>query len=93
MGGLFNINKAKDRSKELIYAHCSDYDIYLDIKDKPINKKNSYAIFLDEGQTHHPDYIIFNVQPPVDRNEYYHLLVKFFCLKKDLSHKQNWEIY
>ena len=78
VGGLFNINKAKDRSKELIYAHCTDYDIYLDIKDKPINKKNSYAIFLDEGTTYNSDYIIFNLQSPIDKDEYYSLLVKFF---------------
>ena len=78
VGGLSNINKAKNHSKELIYAHCTDYDIYLDIKDKPINKENSYAVFLDEGTTHHPDYDILNLQPPVSVNEYYPLLVKFF---------------
>ena len=78
VGGLSSLNKAKDKSKELIYAHCTDYDIYLDIKDKPVNNKNSYAVFLDEGITHHPDHIIFNLQPPIGRDEYYSLLVKFF---------------
>jgi|TARA_Y100000294_G_scaffold152957_1_gene151563 hypothetical protein len=78
VGGLSNINKAKSKSKELIYAHCTDYDIYLDIKDKPENNKNSYAVFLDEGTTYHSDYIIFNLQSPICRDEYYSLLVKFF---------------
>jgi|TARA_Y100000294_G_scaffold164624_1_gene171522 hypothetical protein len=85
VGGLCNISKAKDKSKELIYAHCTDYDIYLDIKDKPANNKNSYAVFLDGAIAYHPDRIIDNVikgnpnaQHPIGRDEYYSLLVKFF---------------
>ena len=75
VGGLFSISRAKKHSKKLIYAHCTDYDIYLDIKDKPINKKNSYAVFIDQSNTW--DSIIYNKKSPFD-DEYYSLLVKFF---------------
>ena len=75
VGGLFSISRAKKHSKKLIYAHCTDYDIYLDIKDKPINKKNSYAVFIDQSNTY--DFIIHNKKSPFD-DEYYSLLVKFF---------------
>jgi len=75
VGGLFNLNIAKKNSRKLIHAHSTDYDIYLDIKDKPINKKNPYAVFIDQSNTY--DFDIFNLKSPYN-DEYYDLLVKFF---------------
>ena len=62
VGGLFNLNIAKKNSRKLIHAHSTDYDIYLDIKDKPINKKNPYAVFIDQSNTY--DFDIFNLKSP-----------------------------
>ncbi len=71
------VAKKKSKAKNKVNAHCMDYDIYLDIKNKPANNKNSYAVFLDEGMTYHTDYSILNVKPPIGEDEYYPLLVKF----------------
>ena len=69
--------KKKSKAKNKVNAHCLDYDIYLDIKNKPINNKNSYAVFLDEALTYSSDFAILNLKPPIGEDEYYPLLVKF----------------
>ena len=75
VGGLHAMSKTK--TKELILGHCMDYDIYLDIKNKPVNNNNSYAVFIDDGMTHHSDYSILNQKPPISVDDYYPLLAKF----------------
>lgn len=76
--GLSTIEKVK--AKNILYAHCTDYDVYLNIKNKPEIKKDPYAVFLDEGMTNHEDHSYLGIKPPVTENQYYPTLIKF--LKK-----------
>jgi|ETNmetMinimDraft_16_1059900.scaffolds.fasta_scaffold07711_3 hypothetical protein len=78
LGGLVSSDKSKFKNK--IYAHCMDYDVYLDIKNKPKNNVSPYAVFLDEDMITHPDYSYLNYEVPVSEFQYYSILIKF--LKK-----------
>jgi hypothetical protein len=78
LGGLAALKKSKVENK--IFAHSLDYDIYLDIKNKPTSNKNSYAVFLDVDIINHPDTIILNLGSSVTEFQYYPILIKF--LKK-----------
>ena len=62
-----------------IHTHCFDYDIYLNLRNKPAdNANNPYVVFLDEDMVTHPDYIFQNISPPVSEFQYYSVLTKFF---------------
>ena len=79
VGGLSSSRKSKIKRK--IYAHCTDYDVYLKIKNKTKENHNydrPYAVFLDEDMCNHPDYIFQNINAPVSENEYYPILINFF---------------
>ena len=77
--GLVSLNTSKAQNK--ICAHSSDYDTYLDIKNKQIKKDNPYAVFLDEDMVYHPEYYqLEDYVPPVTEIQYYPILIKF--LKK-----------
>ena len=77
-GGLASYKKFKNNN--IINAHSMDYDVYLNIKDKPKNNTNHYAVFLDEDMVYHPDYALEDQKIPVTKNQYYAILAKF--LKK-----------
>jgi len=72
--------REKVKAKNILYAHCTDYDVYLNMKNKPEIKKDPYAVFIDEGMTNHQDYYYLGIKPPVSENQYYPTLIKF--LKK-----------
>ena len=55
-----------------------DYDVYLNIKDQPNKSTDSYAVFLHDDLTGHPDYFQLNLTPPMDETQYYSMLVGFF---------------
>ena len=55
-----------------------DYDVYLNIKDKPSKGTDSYAVFLDDDMTGNPEYFFFNEKPISSGNIYYPLLISFF---------------
>jgi len=79
VGGLSSSRQSKVKHK--IYTHCFDYDIYLNLRNKPTNNaKKPYAVFLDEDMVTHPDHIFHNVSSPVSEFQYYSVLIKF--LKK-----------
>jgi hypothetical protein len=78
LGGLSVLKKSKVENK--IFAHSMDYDTYLNIRNKPTNNKNSYAVFLDQDIISHPDVITLNLGQPVGEFYYYSILRKF--LKK-----------
>ena len=74
VGGL----DVKAKTSKKINAHCMDYDIYLNLKNKPKINNKPYAVFVDENMVHHPDYNILGIDKPVNEKEYYPSLVKFF---------------
>ena len=77
VGGLSSERQTKVKNK--IYTHCFDYDIYLNLKNKPSNNdKKSYVVFLDEDMVTHPDYIFQNVNSPISEFQYYSVLKSFF---------------
>jgi|TARA_Y100000031_G_scaffold153524_1_gene198905 hypothetical protein len=76
ISGLASLKKSDDKKK--IPACSMDYDVYLNVKNKPINNKISYAVFVDQDHVNHPDHELLNIKPPVDEEKYYPLLVKFF---------------
>ena len=78
IGGLALSKKLKN--KNVINAHSMDYDVYLNIKDKPKNNSSNYAVFLDEDMVNHADYALVDVKPPATEKHYYSALNKF--LKK-----------
>jgi len=78
VGSLFALKSSKAKKK--IHAHCWNYDTYLTTKNKQANNTVPYAVFLDEDMVYHSDVIIRGIVPPVNKNEYYPLLLKF--LKK-----------
>ena len=67
----------QSRARDKIYAHSMDYDIYLNLKKKSINKE-PYVVFLDEDMANHPDYLLLNFKKPVEESKYFETLVKFF---------------
>tara|TARA_Y100000590_G_scaffold449698_1_gene588260 strand:+ start:428 stop:1600 length:1173 start_codon:yes stop_codon:yes gene_type:complete len=77
VGGLSSLRQSKVEHK--IHTHCFDYDIYLNLRNKPAdNANNPYVVFLDEDMVTHPDYIFQNISPPVSEFQYYSVLTKFF---------------
>ena len=72
--------KKKSKAKITVNAHSMDYDIYLDIKNKPINNENPYAVFLDGDLVTHPDILYLRLKALVNEFQYYPVLIKF--LKK-----------
>lgn len=65
------------RAKKKIYAHSMDYDTYLKIRSNKKENKNSYAVFVDQDLSTHPDYKILNLDTPITEKNYYPALVKF----------------
>ncbi len=77
VGGL----AAKKRSvKRIIHAHSMDYDHYINLKKKNIQKKNNkpYAVFLDEDMPNHSDYLLYGIESPINEKVYYVELLNFF---------------
>lgn len=77
-GGLASSSDSKAKNK--IGVHSMDYDIYLNIKNKPKNNTDSYAVFLDEDMIYHPEHHQLNYEPPATEAKYYPTLIQF--LKK-----------
>jgi hypothetical protein len=85
-GGMGMVPNKQKNIKKIINAHCLDYDIYLKIKDKPIDRSTKYAVFIDQALTSHPDYIIKNIKPSVTEKSYFPQLNNFFkILKKETN--------
>ena len=78
MGGTPTLKESKVKNK--IFAHSMDYDIYLNLRNRPKNNKDSYVVFLDEDMVNHSDYNLLNLDLPVSEFQYYPILVQF--LKK-----------
>jgi len=78
LGGVSHSETKKVKNK--IFAHCMDYDVYLNIKKEKKYNEQPYAVFLEDNMTHDSDYSILNISPPAIENEYFPTLIKF--LKK-----------
>jgi len=76
LGGL--VAPRKKKFKNILNAHSMEYDIYLDLKNKPEKKTNPYAVFLDADLTSHLDYSMLNLTPPTTEDQYYPILLNFF---------------
>lgn len=68
-----------DRSKEILWVHTLDYDLYLEEKNKSFSEK-PIAVFLDEYLPYHLDFFRRGVSPPIKPEKYYPLLNSFFTL-------------
>jgi hypothetical protein len=75
LGGL--ISKRRSNVKHTIFAHCMDYDIYLENLNRKGKNENNYVVFLDEDMTSHQDYFFFNLDSPISEIDYYSNLAKF----------------
>ena len=65
------------KSTELIWTHTLDYDLYLKERNKKTKEKN-IAVFLDEYQPFHPDWILLGVAGKLNPDRYFNLLNTFF---------------
>lgn len=60
-----------------IWAHAKDYDLYLEELRRDSVEKD-IAVFIDEYLPYHRDLAALGNKPPMDAEEYYRLLRKFF---------------
>ena len=78
-----------------IYSHSFDYDLVINSKrelSEPIIK--DYILFLDEDMVHHSDYLHDGFKPPIEEEEYYYHLNRFFdTLEKELKLKVIWALH
>lgn len=81
----FNPQYPIDKTTETLWAHSFDYETYL--KEREIHFiERPTAVFLDEYLPFHPDFFIDNAHPPMNANDYYPLLNKFFTrIEKELK--------
>ncbi|TAN45254.1 MAG: hypothetical protein EPN22_04475 [Nitrospirae bacterium] len=80
-------NYPTGRNTEILWVHSLDYDIYLQEKDKPDEKRN-IAVFIDEFLPLHHEYSMFGIEPPIEAGKYYALLARFFDLvEKETGHE------
>ena len=92
VGGLAGLEKKS--SKNIIEAHTLDYDQYLNIKNKVTVKSDPYVVFLDEDMPSHIDYTVLNASKPINEEEYYPTLIKFFKkFEKDTNFKVKFSIH
>lgn len=58
-------------SRNKIYAHSHDYEIYLRTKKNKNNQKKKIAVFLDEMVPDAPDYNLFGLKKPIKYKSYW----------------------
>jgi len=76
---LAEAKKMQDKNTEIIRMHSFDYDIYLHIKNKPATfEEGTYAVLLDGYTPFHPDYILNDLEPYYDAEDYYPALCDYF---------------
>lgn len=81
----FNSQYPVDKTTEVLWAHGLDYDTYLKEREIPFIEC-PMAVFLDEYLPFHPDFLINKVHPPINADNYYPLLNKFFTrIEKELE--------
>tara|TARA_B110000014_G_scaffold248392_1_gene222726 strand:- start:14 stop:1165 length:1152 start_codon:yes stop_codon:yes gene_type:complete len=78
LGGTAGLKNNKTKNK--IFAHSMDYDVYLSLKNKNKAESNPYAVFLEDNMTQDSDYSILNLTAPVNESQYFPILTQF--LKK-----------
>lgn len=71
---------APDGSTEIVWAHCMDYDVFLEGRRKGVPAaEDGTALFLDEYYPFHPDYHLFKgMDSGMGPEEYYGPLNRFF---------------
>jgi len=69
------------KKTKIIWCHTLDYDLYLRNLRKSSNikfKDENYIVFCDEYLPFHPEYIRYNIEPPITPEIYYPTMCKFF---------------
>jgi hypothetical protein len=66
------------RATRYVWTHTLDYDLYLSLKDRPVQEDAMMGVFLDEYLPFHPDLIYTGNQSPCPSEEYYPQLRSFF---------------
>jgi len=74
------INKYKIPEDIIVPIHSSDYDAYIHFIGHTNSKLQidyDYCVFLDQAETHHPDYALMGMKY-IDENKYYHTMNNLF---------------
>ncbi len=71
-----------DENSNVLWAHTLDYDLYLKVRDVPVEEEN-IAVFIDEDVPFHVDYMTAGIEPFVSAEIYYPLMNKFFELVEE----------
>ena len=66
------------RGTKILWTHNFDYDIYIKEQAKPLSNDKKIGVFLDEYLPFHPDFAYIGWEKPVDPQEYYPKLCRFF---------------
>jgi hypothetical protein len=75
----------RDETTEILWAHNSDYDMYLKERQSGYSETNT-AVFIDEYYPFHPDFLYIGVKPPIKAEVYYPKLNKLFDrVEKELN--------
>ncbi len=67
----------KNHSTEIVWAHNLDYDLFLQESANQLTER-PIAVFLDDVLPFNSDFIRSGIRPPVEVEEYYPQLNKFF---------------
>lgn len=67
-----------DKKTEILWLHTTDYDIYLENRDTPVQYDINMGVFLDEYLPFHPDFVQLGLSVPTTPEEYYPGICKFF---------------
>ncbi len=63
---------------EKLWVHNMDYDLFIKEANNPVDVDNNMGVFLDESLPLYGDYLYFGTSSPIDPEEYYALLRKYF---------------
>ncbi len=75
---LSSNNHKKVTSHNIIPTNSFDYDIYLNIKDKPKLRTGRHAVFIDQNMSDCKDFLRFGINLNLDETIYYKELNTYF---------------
>lgn len=80
--------KSVSRMPEIIWAHTFDYDIYLELINRPSSAQEGYAVFLDDNLCHDPCFMAWGISYADPPEVYYAQLRRFFDLLEKRTGKE-----
>ena len=75
-------NNAINKGTDVLWAHATDYDRYLEERDTEVKEK-PVAVFLDQFLPFHPHGVLAKSPKPFDAERYYALLNNFFNIVEE----------